>query len=193
MSGTCLIPRFILGIVCLFYIFISPVSASEPSKSTNVKTPSNTQNKSVPPVGEKNSDQTGIICDPDTGICIIDEQGKFVPSSSNNQIVTPLEFKLNDAYGREVRSGDYLGLPVLIVTVLLVRRLPDRRRAASASGGEISCARIAGNSRRIVRQLLAGLGIPEALPSAIRPIAGSNSAIREKIQQRWLDVYNVGR
>ena len=116
MSGTCLIPRFILGIVCLFYIFISPVSASEPSKSTNVKTPSNTQNKSVPPVGEKNSDQTGIICDPDTGICIIDEQGKFVPSSSNNQIVTPLEFKLNDAYGREVRSGDYLGLPVLIVT-----------------------------------------------------------------------------
>ncbi len=104
------------GIVCLSYIFLPPVSASEPSKVPNAKKPSNTQNKSGPPAGEKNSDQTDMICDPETGVCIIDEQGKYVPSSSDNKIVTPLEFKLPDAYGREVHASDYRGVPVLIMT-----------------------------------------------------------------------------
>lgn len=106
----------ILGIVCLSYMLIPSVSASEPLNVPNAKKSSSNQHKSAGQSGEKNSDQTDIICDPESGVCIIDEQGKYVPPSSDSKTAPPLEFKLADAYGREVHSGDYRGSPVLFMT-----------------------------------------------------------------------------
>jgi peroxiredoxin len=106
----------ILGIACLFYMPMTFVSASEPSKAPKAQKASNPKNKSEQPPGVKKSDQTQEICDPESGICIIDEKGKYVPPSTDNRNTTALEFKLFDAYGRKVHSGDYKGVPVLIMT-----------------------------------------------------------------------------
>ena len=77
-----------------------------------------------------------------------------------------------DAYGREVRASDYRGVPVLISTgACWCGGCQSRCRAAATSGGEIPRPRIAVDSQRVLRQQFAGLGIPEALPAAVRAIA----------------------
>ncbi len=88
------------------------------------------KNKSAgnPPASKQadNSDSPdSTVCDPETGVCKLPDlkspakaasAGKKNASESDYDKVLPLEFKLFDAYGREVHSADYRGAPVLIST-----------------------------------------------------------------------------
>ena len=65
------------------------------------------------------------VCDPETGVCNLPDQkspgkaqsaGKKNTPESGYDKVVPLDFRLFDAYGRDVRSSDYHGVPVLIST-----------------------------------------------------------------------------